>query len=52
MRMISYQSFFYFYHEVIVPEFLIKNIKIKRPCKELLEDTVTLLEQSEITEKL
>ena len=42
----------YFYDEVIVPELLTKNIKIKRTCKELLEDIVTLVEKSEITKKL
>ena len=43
---------FYFYDEVIVPEFFTKNIELGRTCKELLEHIVTLVEKSEITKKL
>ena len=43
---------FYFYDEVIVPELFTKYIKIKRTCKELLEDIAILVEKSEITKKL
>ena len=43
---------FSFYDKVIAPEFFTKNIKSERTCKELLEDTVKLLEKSEITKKL
>ena len=43
---------FYFYDEVIVPELFTKYIKIRRTCKELLEDIAILVEKSEITKKL
>ena len=42
----------YFYDEVIVPELFIKNIKIERTCKKLLEDIVIVVEKSEITKNL
>ena len=37
--------------EVIVPELFTKNIKIERTYKELLEDILTPVENSEITKK-
>ena len=42
---------FYFYNKVIVPELFIRNIKVERTCKELLEEIMTLMEKWEITEK-
>ena len=50
MKYLNYEKdavpkFPYFYDEFIVPELFTKNIKIKRTCKELLGDIVTLVEK-------
>ena len=38
--------------ERLISEYITKNIKIEKTCKELLEGIVTLVEKSEITKKL
>ena len=42
-------NLFYFHDEIMVPEFSTKNIKIERTWKVLLDEIMTLVEQSEIT---
>lgn len=42
-------NLFYFDDEIMVPELSTKNIKIERTWKVLLDDIVTLVEQSGIT---
>ena len=52
MKMMVVQNFSIFMTKVLFLSFLQENIKIKRTCKESLEDIVTLAEKSEITKKL
>ena len=42
-------NLFYFHDEIKVPELSTKNIKIERTWKVLLDEIMTLVEQSEIT---